>query len=98
AAKRRRDSIEQFSAGGRQYLVDVEARELNLIQKYLPEQMSEDEIRAKVAETVSALGLKEPSQAGSLMRELMPALKGKADGKLINRIARDILARENSNA
>lgn len=98
AAKRHRDSIEQFRAGDRQDLVDIETRELELIQKYLPEQMSAEEIRTKVNETVERLGISGAAQVGALMKELMPELKGKADGKLINQIAREVLAQGNSNS
>lgn len=98
AAKRRRDSIEQFRAGGRQDLVDIEIRELELIQKYLPRQMSAEEIQQKVGEAVERLGISGPGAVGALMKELMPELAGKADGKLINQIAREVLARGNSNS
>lgn len=97
AAKRRRDSIEQYQAGGRQDLVDIETRELEFIQKYLPAQMSEDEIRKIIVEAVANLGLSSPAEIGALMKEIMPKFKGKADGKLVNQIARELLAQANSN-
>lgn len=97
AAKRRRDSIEQYTAGGRDDLAETERRELELISAYLPRQMSAEEIREVVGAEIAKLGLDSPSQVGALMKVIMPLLKGKADGKLINQVAREILATEDSN-
>ncbi len=98
AAKRRKDSLEQFGAAGRQDLADIEIRELELIKKYLPEQMSAEDIRQKVCDVVERLGISGQAQIGALMKELMPEFKGKADGKLISQIAREVLAQGNSNS
>lgn len=97
AAKRRKDSIEQYINAGRTDLADVEKAELAIIERYLPEQMSEEDVRKIVGDTIAELGLNSPSQVGQLMKALMPKLKGKADGKLINTAAREILAQQNSN-
>lgn len=98
AAKRRKDSIEQYSNAGRTDLADIEKTELALIEQYLPEQMSAEDVLKIVSETVAELGLNSPSQVGQLMKALMPKLKGKADGKLINTTAREVLAQQNSNS
>lgn len=91
-AKQRKDSIEQFTAGGRQDLVDKEVAELNVINGYLPEQMGEEEVRKLVAETISATGASGPKEMGKVMGALMPKVKGKADGKLVNQLVRELLA------
>ncbi len=98
AAKRRRDSIEQFTAGGRKDLADKETAELEIIKRYLPEQMSEAKVREIVSATISELEIGSMKEVGKLMQSLMPKLKGKADGKVINNIAREILSGQNSNS
>lgn len=90
--KQRRDSIEQFKKGGRQDLVDKEIKELELLQKYLPLQMSEDEIKRLVKETIAKTGATSISDIGKVMGVLMPIVKGKADGSLVSKIAREELS------
>jgi uncharacterized protein YqeY len=92
AAKRRRDSIEQFKKGGRDDLVDKESKELELIEGYLPEQMSEDEIRKHIQSSIDDTGAESPAQLGQVMKDLMPKLKGQADGKLVNQLVREMLS------
>ena len=91
AAKRRRDSIEQFHAGGREDLVAKETRELEIITGYMPQQMSEAEIEVVVGQTIAETEAKGPADLGRLMKELMPKVKGKADGKLVNQVAKRLL-------
>jgi len=93
AAKRRRESIEQFAAGNGQDLVDKERAELEIITKYLPEQMPEDELRGLIAQAISEAGATSPTQLGLVMKVLMPKIKGKADGKLVNKLAAEMLAK-----
>ncbi len=92
AAKRRRDSIEQFKKGGRDDLVDKESRELELIEGYLPEQLSEDKIREHIQASLEATGASSPAQMGAVMKDLMPRLKGQADGKLVSQLVRQMLS------
>jgi len=92
AAKKRRDSIEQFKAGNRQDLVDKETSELNFITEYLPEQLSEDKIREIVVKVINNIGAESPSQIGMVMKEVMPQLKGKADGKIVKGLVTAILS------
>jgi uncharacterized protein YqeY len=92
AAKRRKESLEAFSEGGRQDLVDKEAAELVILEEYLPEQLSEDEIRSAVQETVAEVGAGSMADLGKVMKELMPKLQGRADGKLASQIVREILS------
>ena len=81
--KQRKDSIAQFREGGREDLVASEKSELAYLQKYLPEEASEDEIRAVVLKKKDELALTEKSQMGMLMGAVMKELKGKADGNAI---------------
>ncbi len=83
AAKRRRESIEQFQAGGRPELAAQEGLELAIIQEYLPQQLSTEEIGKIIEEAVSQTGASSASDFGRVMPLVMKQLKGKADGKLI---------------
>lgn len=88
AIKRRRESIDAYKKGGRTDLVDQEAAELAALEKYLPPGASEGEIRAAVKGAIAS-GAKD---MGAVMGKVMPAFKGRADGKLINQIVREELA------
>jgi len=90
-AKQRRDSIEQFKAGGRDELVEKETKELELIESYLPKQMDEEEIKKLVDEAVSSTGATSASDMGKVMGALMPKVKGKADGGLVSRLVKEKL-------
>lgn len=92
AAKQRRESIEQFRAGEREDLASKEESELKIISEYLPSQLSEEEVRTLVATAVSESGAETPKQIGLVMKLLMPKVKGKADGKLVNRLVLEKLA------
>jgi uncharacterized protein YqeY len=87
-AKQRRDSIEQFTTAGRQELADKETKELEILSVYLPEQMGEEEITKLVKEAISQTGATSMADMGKLMGTLMPKVKGKADGNLVNTIVR----------
>lgn len=90
-AKQHNDSIEQFKTAGRQELVDKETKELEIIKKYLPEQMSEEEIKKLVDEAVSQTEASAISDMGKVMGALMPKTKGKADGSLVSRLVKEAL-------
>ncbi|MBU2563967.1 GatB/YqeY domain-containing protein [Patescibacteria group bacterium] len=90
-AKKRKDSIEQFEKGGRQDLVEKEKQELEILQKYLPEQMSEDDIKKEVELAIKESGAVNPSDTGKVMSILMPKLKGKVDGGLVSKIVGELL-------
>jgi uncharacterized protein YqeY len=91
-AKQRRDSIEQFKTAGRQELVDKETKELEILSVYLPTQMSEDEITTLVKEAITQTGATSMQDMGKLMGALMPKIKGKADGNVVNSIVRKELS------
>ncbi|MBB5021257.1 GatB/YqeY domain-containing protein [Desulfurispira natronophila] len=89
--KKRRDSIEQFSAAGRSDLVEKEQAGLAVIERYLPEQLGEDELRAIIQGAIEETGAQGPKGMGLVMKSVMPKVKGKADGGLINRLVKEAL-------
>ena len=91
-AKQRRDSIEQFKNAGRQDLADKEQKELELLNAYLPVQMSEEEITKLVKESILQTGAASLQDIGKVMGALMPKIKGKADGNLVNNIVKKELS------
>src|SRR6266568_862615 len=90
-AKQRRDSIEQFKAGGRDELAEKETKELQLLESYLPQQMAEEEVKKLVDEAVAATGATRATDMGKVMGALMPKVKGKADGSLVSRLVKEKL-------
>ncbi|MDD3395621.1 MAG: GatB/YqeY domain-containing protein [Acidaminococcaceae bacterium] len=89
--KMRNDSLEEFTKAGRADLVDHTKKELAVLQKYLPQQLSDDELKAIVAEAVQATGAATPRDMGKVMSYIMPKTAGRADGKRINVLVREIL-------
>lgn len=92
ASKQRKDSIEQFEKGGRADLAESEKSELVLIEKYLPQLMSEAEIKAVVDAKKVELGVTDKSKAGILTGNIMKDLKGKADGGLVKKVVDESFA------
>jgi uncharacterized protein YqeY len=92
-AKKRRESIDAFREGGRDDLVEKETRELEVIEKHLPEQMGEDEVRDLLRSIITEEGLGGMSDMGRLMKNAMERLKGQADGSLVSRLASEELQR-----
>jgi uncharacterized protein YqeY len=88
AAKKRRESIEQFQAAGRMELVEQETAELKIIQEYLPKQLGEDEVKSVIEQIVLATGASSPSDFGMVMPQVMKQLKGKADGRMIQELVK----------
>lgn len=88
--KQRRETLEEIAGTDRQDLIDETKAEMAVLQKYLPAELSEEEIRKSVKESVEALA-PEQRNMGSAMKAAMARLKGRADGKVINRIVREIL-------
>jgi hypothetical protein len=87
-AKQRRDAIEQYRQAGREDLAESEAAELVIIEEYLPQQLSEDEIAAVVDEVMAQVGAISPKDMGKVMGPVMQQLKGQADGKKIQEIVK----------
>jgi gatB/yqey domain protein len=89
--KMRRDSIEEFERGGRADLVEKTQAEIAVLMPYLPEQLSADEIKKIVEEVISSVGAASSKDMGKVMGALMPRVKGRADGKLVNETVRALL-------
>ncbi|MGD1853419.1 MAG: GatB/YqeY domain-containing protein [Leptolyngbyaceae cyanobacterium] len=87
-AKQRRDSIEQYTNAGREDLAQKEAEELNILQEYLPEQMSNDEIEAVIDELIAKTGASGPRDMGKVMGPAMKQMKGKADGSKVQALVK----------
>jgi uncharacterized protein YqeY len=88
AAKKRKDAIEQYDAVGRNDAAEQERAELNIIMEFLPAQLSHEEIQAAVVEIASQIGASQPGDFGKLMGAATKALKGKADGGVIQQVAK----------
>jgi len=88
AAKKRKESMEQFEKGGRPELVEQEGKELAIIQEYLPKQLSEGEIVQTIEGIVSQTGALGPADFGKVMPLVMKQLKGKADGRTIQELVK----------
>ena len=94
-AKKRREAIEQFGLGGRDDLAAKERAELEIINSYLPQQLSDDELREMIRQAIDESGADSPQKIGLVMKLVMPRIRGRADGKLVNRMATEMLAKEN---
>jgi uncharacterized protein len=91
AAKKRKDSIEQFRNAGRSDLADTEEAELKILMDYLPKQMDEEEIKNEIIRLANEIGAKSKADFPKLMPLVMKELKGKADGKIVKSIVENIL-------
>lgn len=91
AVKQRQDSIEQFTKGGRQELADKESAELQMLQAYLPQQMSDLETEKMVQDVIAMVGAKSKADVGKVMKEIMAAHKGRVDGKKVQQILSRLL-------
>ena len=90
--KQRRDSIAQFKSGGREDLVATEEEQLNVILKYLPEQLSEEEIQKLVQEGIAAVSAQSMKDMGKLMGHLKPIFNGKADMSIVSKLVKELLS------
>ena len=92
AAKQLKESIDQYQKGGRDDLAEKEAFELTLLEKYLPEQLSEEQIRQTVKNIVKNTGAGSMQDMGKVMGATMQELAGSADGKIVQKIVREELS------
>ncbi|MFC1972052.1 GatB/YqeY domain-containing protein [Chloroflexota bacterium] len=90
--KQRQESIEAFKQGNRPDLVAQEEAEMAVLEKYLPQQMTRDEIIAEVKRVIAEVGAQGPGDKGKVMSKIIPQLKGRADGREINDIVTELLA------
>ncbi len=88
AAKKRRESIESFTKGGRDDLVAREQAELEMISRYLPEQISDSQLEELVSNVISEVNASTPADLGQVMKNIMPKVIGRADGRRVNEMVR----------
>ena len=90
--KQHRESIESFRRGNRPDLVTKEEAEMAILEAYLPEQITREDIVEEAKKVITAVGAQGPGDKGKVMQQLMPLLKGKADGKEINTVVTELLS------
>ena len=90
--KTRRESVEAFRAGGREDLASKEEAEIGILAGYLPQQLSDDEIRALIDEAISATGAASPRDLGKVMGWVAPRTRGRADGRRVSELVASALA------
>ena len=89
--KNRKESVEQFRAGGREELAQKEKAEMDILMTYMPEQISEDEIRTEVKKTIAELGASGVKDMGKVIGSVMSKIKGRADGGTVSKITKELL-------
>jgi uncharacterized protein len=89
--KQRKDSLQEFKSAGRDDLVEKLETEIKIIQEYMPEQLSDEELSAIVQETIQETGASSKKDMGKVMSAVMPKVKGKADGAKINKLVQEQL-------
>jgi uncharacterized protein YqeY len=90
--RKRREAADLFTKGGRPELAEREAAEAAILEEYLPRMLTADELRPIVAETIAQMGVSGPAAISKVMPALVQQLKGRADGRVINQIVREILS------
>jgi len=90
--KKRNEAIEKFGEGSRQDLVEKEEAELEILSSYLPPQLSEEEIKETLAQVIEEVSARSPKDLGKVMKSAMVKLAGRADGREVNRLARELLS------
>ncbi len=89
--KKRRDSLPEYEKSGRQELIDSLHQEIDVLLKYLPQQLTPDEITLIVKNAIQSTGATSQKDIGKVMQEILPQMKGRADGKIVNQIVRQFL-------
>lgn len=90
-AKQRNDAIAEYEKANRADIVDTLKKEITILREYLPAQLSESELRSIIQETITEIGATGKKEIGKVMSALMPKVKGRADGKLVNQIVNSLL-------
>lgn len=91
--KKRRDAIVLYEQGNRPELAEREKNEISVLQKYLPEQLSEEELKKIISEAIEKTGAKEMRDMGKVMQEINPKIKGKAEGGVVSKIVKELLSK-----
>lgn len=90
--KQRRDSLPDYEKSGREDLISELKSEMDVLMEYLPKQLTKEELEVIVKEAIKKIGASSVKDMGKIMAEVMPLTKGRADGRLINEIARNLLS------
>ncbi len=90
--KMRLDSLQEFERAGRKDLIDKAQREIAIVKSYLPEELSEEELRQMIQEVISQVGATSKKDMGKVMANLMPKVTGRADGKRVNQLVQEYLS------
>ena len=90
--KKRRDVLPEFEKGGRADLIEATQREIEILLAYLPSQLTEEELDKIVSETVKEIGAQSMKEMGKVMAALMPKVKGRSDGKMVNELVKKYLS------
>jgi len=90
--KQRKDSLQEFENAGRTDLVDKTKAEINVLELYMPKQLSEEELVQLIRETIAEVGASSKADMGKVMGAVMPKVKGKADGSLVNKLVQQQLS------
>ena len=93
SCKQRQDSIEQYRQGGRQDLADKETAELHILQSYLPQPFTAEEMEELVRAAIQEAQAASPKEMGKVMTLLMPKVTGRADGKVVSALVREMLSK-----
>jgi len=91
-AKQRRETIDELVSAGREDMAEEEKTQLEILEEFLPKQLSDDELRAIVQEVIDQIGASSPKEMGKVMGPTMQRVKGLADGNDVNRIVRELLS------
>jgi len=89
--KKRRDSLPEYEKSGRQDLIDNLKVEIDVLLQYLPQQLTEEELEVIVKDVIQETGATSPKDIGKVMQSVLPTVKGRADGKMINQIVKKYL-------
>lgn len=89
--KQRKESLQEFEKAGRSELAEKAKAEIAVVQAYLPTPLSEEELRKLARQVIDEVGASTPADMGKVMKELIPRVKGRADGKEVSRIVRELL-------
>ncbi len=93
AARKRQEAAEAYRQGGRPDLLEAEQNELRIIESYLPKQLSREDLEAIVREVIDEVGAASPRDMGPVMKAVMPRIAGRADGRQVNVLVRELLSR-----
>jgi len=89
--KQRKDVLPEYEQSGRQDLLDRQLREIEILSQYMPQQLTEDELEVVIKETIQEIGVNSVKDLGKVMQAVMPKVRGRAEGTLVNQIAKKLL-------